>query len=117
AAGWQANDDTWRCTDRKDLFGRVLEEQGRVVWITPGACAIPRTPAERDAKAHAKPIALQLGPPSSVSWPDVLTCSTLSSFGIKGSAHLSKVQAEPDQMAAGIIIVMALRLRIFSIAV
>jgi len=30
--GWHRLDDTWQCVDKKDRFGRVLEEQGRIVW-------------------------------------------------------------------------------------
>jgi len=29
---WHKFDQTWNCTDRKDLIGRVLEENGRLIW-------------------------------------------------------------------------------------
>jgi hypothetical protein len=32
SSGWQRFDDTWNCTDEKDAFGRVVCEQGRVLW-------------------------------------------------------------------------------------
>mmetsp|Transcript_14472 Transcript_14472/g.25462 ORF Transcript_14472/g.25462 Transcript_14472/m.25462 type:complete len:467 (+) Transcript_14472:70-1470(+) len=45
--GWQSADGTWLCTDTKDAVGRVVKEQGRVIWITPGESEIPRTPGDR----------------------------------------------------------------------
>jgi len=45
--GWQVVDDTWLCTDIKNPMGRVVEEQGRLIWITPGEEKVPRTPGER----------------------------------------------------------------------
>merc|ERR1712059_198425 len=30
--GWQRWDDTWLLTDKRDVFGRVVAEQGRIVW-------------------------------------------------------------------------------------
>ncbi|CAK9073229.1 unnamed protein product, partial [Durusdinium trenchii] len=47
-SGWQSYDDTWLCTDRKDHLGNVVEEQGRTIWITPGANRIPSTPKQRE---------------------------------------------------------------------
>jgi len=29
---WHNFDETWNCTDRKDIFGRVTEENGRLIW-------------------------------------------------------------------------------------
>merc|ERR1712129_556042 len=29
---WHDHDVTWNCTDRKDIFGRVTEENGRLIW-------------------------------------------------------------------------------------
>lgn len=29
---WHRHDESWLCTDKKDRFGRMLEEQGRVIW-------------------------------------------------------------------------------------
>ena len=54
-----AYDNTWLCTDRKDHLGNVVEEQGgtlveptlqegRTIWITPGAGRIPSTPQQRE---------------------------------------------------------------------
>lgn len=47
-SGWQSYDDTWECTDLKDHLGNVIEEQGRTIWITPGAGRIPSTPRQRE---------------------------------------------------------------------
>jgi len=30
--GWQKWDNTWLCTDKTDAFGRVIVEQGRILW-------------------------------------------------------------------------------------
>jgi pimeloyl-ACP methyl ester carboxylesterase len=30
--GWQKWDNTWLCTDKKDAFGRIIVEQGRILW-------------------------------------------------------------------------------------
>lgn len=49
-SGWQSFDDTWLCTDRRDHLGQVAEEQGRIIWITPGAGRIPSTPGQRDSE-------------------------------------------------------------------
>lgn len=38
-SGWQRFDDTWLCEDRKDAFGRVVQEQGRLVWRLPSGAA------------------------------------------------------------------------------
>eukprot|EP00931_Biecheleriopsis_adriatica_P101928 TRINITY_DN76976_c0_g1_i1.p1 TRINITY_DN76976_c0_g1~~TRINITY_DN76976_c0_g1_i1.p1 ORF type:complete len:445 (-),score=58.49 TRINITY_DN76976_c0_g1_i1:44-1378(-) len=46
SSGWQSYDNTWLCTDTKNSFG-AAQEQGRVIWITPGAAGIPRVPADR----------------------------------------------------------------------
>lgn len=35
--GWHQLDDTWLCVDTKDRWGRVFEEQGRILWHAPGA--------------------------------------------------------------------------------
>jgi len=45
--GYQEVDNTWICTDIKDSMGRTVKQQGRVIWISPGETAIPRTPGER----------------------------------------------------------------------
>jgi len=29
---WHSYDETWNCTDRKDIIGRVTEENGRLIW-------------------------------------------------------------------------------------
>lgn len=34
---WHQLDDTWLCVDTKDRWGRVFEEQGRILWHAPGA--------------------------------------------------------------------------------
>lgn len=34
--GWHRYDKTWECTDRKDMLGRVIESQGRIIWHTEG---------------------------------------------------------------------------------
>jgi len=34
---WHRLDETWLCVDTKDWRGKVIEEQGRVVWHAPGA--------------------------------------------------------------------------------
>eukprot|EP00931_Biecheleriopsis_adriatica_P033862 TRINITY_DN19635_c0_g1_i1.p1 TRINITY_DN19635_c0_g1~~TRINITY_DN19635_c0_g1_i1.p1 ORF type:complete len:446 (+),score=81.89 TRINITY_DN19635_c0_g1_i1:88-1425(+) len=52
SSGWQSFDSTWNCTDSKSSLGRV-EEQGRLIWITPGAGQIPRTPADRASQVSA----------------------------------------------------------------
>jgi hypothetical protein len=31
-SGWTQWDETWLCTDRKNSFGKVVAEQGRVLW-------------------------------------------------------------------------------------
>jgi len=36
-AGWQKEDETWLCVDQKDVMGRTLKEQGRVIWHMPAA--------------------------------------------------------------------------------
>jgi len=30
--GWHRWDQTWLCTDKKDLLGRVVQQQGRIIW-------------------------------------------------------------------------------------
>eukprot|EP00930_Biecheleria_cincta_P034033 TRINITY_DN23558_c0_g2_i1.p1 TRINITY_DN23558_c0_g2~~TRINITY_DN23558_c0_g2_i1.p1 ORF type:complete len:427 (-),score=62.08 TRINITY_DN23558_c0_g2_i1:55-1335(-) len=32
SSGWQTLDHTWLCTDKKDIFGRTVAEQGRLIW-------------------------------------------------------------------------------------
>jgi len=35
--GWHRFDETWLCTDRKDLLGRVVQQQGRIIWRERGS--------------------------------------------------------------------------------
>lgn len=32
---WQRYDDTWLCVDKKDMIGRTVSEQGRLIWQAP----------------------------------------------------------------------------------
>lgn len=32
ADSWMRSDDTWLCVDSKDMLGRVVKEQGRIIW-------------------------------------------------------------------------------------
>lgn len=47
SAGWHQFDHTWTCTDHKDSFGSIVEEQGRIIWrldgdVTPGSNRVTR---------------------------------------------------------------------------
>lgn len=44
---WHRWDETWLCTDKKDLLGRVVKQQGRIIWRESGTGeATPPTPRD-----------------------------------------------------------------------
>jgi hypothetical protein len=47
SGGWHQFDHTWNCTDHKDAFGSIVEEQGRIIWrlegdVAPGSNRVAR---------------------------------------------------------------------------
>mmetsp|Transcript_40177 Transcript_40177/g.81086 ORF Transcript_40177/g.81086 Transcript_40177/m.81086 type:complete len:265 (-) Transcript_40177:155-949(-) len=45
ADSWHRWDETWLCTDKKDLLGRVVQQQGRIIWRESDQCG----PAQWDS--------------------------------------------------------------------
>lgn len=68
SSGWQRFDRSWLCQDHTDALGRVVAEQGRLIWHLPGWPATGH--AQEACEAQASPdrgraAASQLATPSS----------------------------------------------------
>mmetsp|Transcript_3951 Transcript_3951/g.11447 ORF Transcript_3951/g.11447 Transcript_3951/m.11447 type:complete len:441 (+) Transcript_3951:91-1413(+) len=66
--GWHQLDETWLCVDKKDCLGRVVEEQGRMLWHAPGAprvgdgrAAPERAPSAMCAPKHGSLVSVRAG--------------------------------------------------------
>merc|ERR1712129_656322 len=95
---WHEHDITWNCTDRKDMFGRVTEENGRLIWRLQdeevNACVDLVQPLESNGHDVTWPcenswsrLLLQKVPPASgfaeveELWARILRCNDLSAEG------------------------------------
>lgn len=53
--GWSQWDDTWLCTDKKDAFGRMVVEQGRVLWRLASDTQVHSQSQTADCSHHVPP--------------------------------------------------------------
>jgi hypothetical protein len=49
---WHQFDETWDCTDKKDMLGRVTKQQGRIIWRTQDGPP-KATPAKPSSQSRA----------------------------------------------------------------
>lgn len=82
--GWQRYDQTWLCTDKRNRFGFVVEEQGRIFW---------QLEAER-LKIQKKPVNVAY----QSEWP--LFCPRLNLLCCRRRAHVCKAPSSQHAPAA-----------------
>lgn len=112
---WHQYDDTWLCVDNKDMLGRTLSEQGRVLWRRlsgnrwVGAHAVAEPSAQREAPRSercAPNRARATAPPDPESAISTKASQVMISYVLVGSILLmftmkSWLPELPEQLALG----------------
>lgn len=60
SSGWQRWDKSWLCTDKKDMLGRIVKPQGRILWRGELGSVTPSVQVNRGRKAGSVNGALKI---------------------------------------------------------